>query len=917
MNSEVNAIAGRLSLRPPQRESLEKLASILEEIGFKAFVTKENGRVRYRDVAGALEKISARFSKVEDFERDFVSLCFALATGVGKTRLMGAFIAYLHSVYSVNNFFVLAPNLTIYNKLMSDFSPDKPKYVFKGLSDFSQNPPLLINGENYAQTNWTNAGLFGQVRINIFNISKINSEVRGGKEPKIKRFQEVLGEGYFQYLATLPDLVLLMDESHRYRASAGVRAINELSPALGLELTATPFVETTRGPVAFKNILVDYPLGKAMEDGFVKEPAVVTRRDFDGTMQDKDIERIKLEDGIFLHEQVKIELETFHRNTGEALVKPFVLVIARDTTHASALRELMTNEMFEGRYKDKIIQVDSSQSDDLIIEKLLRVERTDEPTEIVIHVNMLKEGWDVTNLYTIIPLRAASARILIEQSIGRGLRLPYGKRVGVTAVDRLNIVAHDKFQEILDEANRPNSIIRLQTVILDEDDLGRRLRPVVAEPTINALLGLTQTTGLTQQNTISTTEALGEVSLPIPELSPAPVFQTEYEQRIAKEAFREMNRIGRQSGSEAVITQNLLEPDVQRKLVESVQRRLAPVQSALEFNDAQGVASTANIAEVVSKTTQLLVARTISIPRILTVPKDDVKIGFKPFKLGLADLDYTPPAQELVIQHLRTNEQERIGFSPERAREKRLADYLVFALVDYPDVDYLTQADLLYDLAGQVEEHFKNALGKSDEDINNIFIYYQKDIASFIYKQMQAHRFEEATEYETRISHGFVELKPSAYTALDSDPILKVQEPPRSKSEIGRYVYGHFSRCLYPVTKFQSDQERILAGILERESEKWFRPARGQFQLHYRFQHDPKEYQPDFVAELPDRLVMLEVKDATEVADAEVQEKKKAAEQWCEHASRHALAHGGKPWAYFVIPHDRIGSNMSLTNLLR
>ena len=54
---------------------------------------------------------------------------------------------------------------------------------------------------------------------------------------------------------------------------------------------------------------------------------------------------------------------------------------------------------------------------------------------------MLKEGWDVTNLYTIVPLRAANARTLVEQSIGRGLRLPYGKRTGVDAVDQLNIVA--------------------------------------------------------------------------------------------------------------------------------------------------------------------------------------------------------------------------------------------------------------------------------------------------------------------------------------------------------------------------------------------------------------------------------------------------------------------------------------------
>src|SRR5208282_663263 len=122
--------------------------------------------------------------------------------------------------------------------------------------------------------------LFGGIKINIFNISKITSEVRGGKAPRIKRLSEYIGESYFDYLAGLPDLVLLMDESHRYRASAGIKAINELKPILGLELTATPFVESTKGAVPFKNVIFDYPLGKAMADGFVKEPAAVTRKNF-------------------------------------------------------------------------------------------------------------------------------------------------------------------------------------------------------------------------------------------------------------------------------------------------------------------------------------------------------------------------------------------------------------------------------------------------------------------------------------------------------------------------------------------------------------------------------------------------------------------------------------------------------------
>ncbi len=232
-----------------------------------------------------------------------------------------------------------------------------------------------------------------------------------------------------------------MDESHRYRASAGVRAINELKPILGLELTATPFVETNKGPAPFKNVIYDYPLGKAMADGFVKEPAVVTRKNFNPAgMSHEEIERLKLEDGIRLHESVKVELETYARETSNAIVKPFLLVIARDTTHAGQLMQMIQSEkFFAGGYKEKVIQVDSSRTgkeEEEMIERLLQVEATTEPTEIVIHVNMLKEGWDVTNLYTIVPLRAANARILIEQSIGRGCAWPYGRRTNVTAVDR-------------------------------------------------------------------------------------------------------------------------------------------------------------------------------------------------------------------------------------------------------------------------------------------------------------------------------------------------------------------------------------------------------------------------------------------------------------------------------------------------
>lgn len=139
-----NHVTGRLSLRPPQAESLTRLKRTLDTA--PELLTHE------RDVAAVLATLKAQFPALDDFEREFPSLCFALATGVGKTRLMGAFIAYLHLAHGINNFFVLAPNLTIYNKLITDFTRNTPKYVFKGIAEFAQQPPLIITGDNYDQT---------------------------------------------------------------------------------------------------------------------------------------------------------------------------------------------------------------------------------------------------------------------------------------------------------------------------------------------------------------------------------------------------------------------------------------------------------------------------------------------------------------------------------------------------------------------------------------------------------------------------------------------------------------------------------------------------------------------------------------------------------------------------------------------
>lgn len=100
--------------------------------------------------------------------------------------------------------------------------------------------------------------------------------------------------------------------------------------------------------------------------------------------------------------------------------------------------------------------------------------------------------------------------------------------------------------------------------------------------------------------------------------------------------------------------------------------------------------------------------------------------------------------------------------------------------------------------------------------------------------------------------------------------------------------------------------------ILERDAEKWFPPAKVQFQIYYKYGTEQPEYVPDFVAESASAIYMVETKARSEVKDDEVQAKADAATQWSEHASNYASENGGKAWKYLLIPHDEINESRKL-----
>lgn len=876
-----NAVANRLSLRPPQRESLRILDRLCAIVDFQ----------KSTDRAAALQVIQSEFPSVQDFEREFPSLCFALATGVGKTRLMGAFIAYLFRAEGIRHFFVLAPNLTIYNKLIADFTPNTPKYVFPGIGEFALDPPEIITGDNYESGRGVRGGRFFDecVHINIFNISKINSEVRGGAAPRIKRLSEYVGESYFDYLSKLDDLVLLMDESHRYRASAGVKAINELKPILGLELTATPQVMQGQKPIPFKNIIYSYPLSKALDDGFVKAPCVATRENFNASNYDHDgLERLKLEDGIHIHEETKVQLEVFAREHDLKRVKPFLLVVAEDTAHASRLRAIVEgDDFFAGQYKDKVAEVHSNQRGeerDENVQKLLSVENPDDATEIVIHVDQLKEGWDVTNLYTIVPLRAFNSRTLIEQAIGRGLRLPYGKRVSVPAVDRLTIVAHDKFQAIIDEANRGDSILKMGLVVIGKDIPDQHSKPIEIRTSL-------------EQRLIGAEPAAGQ-----PKSTQPALFITEPERNAAKAALDAIRTFERLRSS-----RDLASPEVQEQLAAKVAEAIKPLQPALPTMEEP-----IDVEQVVAEVTKRFIEMSIDIPKIVVVPSDDATYGFKDFDLDCANIRLQPVSKDILIQNLQNNERYKLQNSATVAAEQRPEDYLVRGLIDFDDISYDEHSVLLYKLAGQMVAHLRSYLA-DEEQVFNVLVSHNRQLVDAIYAQMQQHYFETATSYDVKITKGFRTLRTTNVLAAADEEVRPFRQPVDDRKYIRGMVFGGFTKCLYPSQKFDSDSERRFAVILENDKEalKWFKPGRGVFGIHYRAGIDEGDYEPDFVVETKTGKYLCEPKQKDMLADPVVIAKAEAASEWCRNASQVT----GTPWTYLLIPHDAIDESKTLAGL--
>lgn len=875
----VNYISGCMSLRPPQKRSLKILEDILDELDLE----------KNQDLERALEIVHDLFPTCINFERDFMSLTFALATGVGKTRLMGAFITYLYTQKGVKNFFIVAPNLTIYNKLMKDLGdPSSEKYVFRGIGCFSQNIPNLITGDNYKEKGLMQG--FSDVTINVFNISKFNREIGN-----IHHLSEYLGQSYFDFLAAQKDLVVIMDESHHYRADKGMTAINELKPVLGLELTATPQVESGTKTIKFKNVVYEYPLSSAIRDGYAKIPYALTRRDIsDYNLSSDDMDKMMLEDGISNHERVKERLKDYAINNGVKPVKPFVLVVCQNTQHAEKVLSYITSDdFFDGKYKNKTIIIHSNQKGserEENVQKLLEVEKFDNPVEIVVHVNILKEGWDVNNLYTIIPLRTAASQTLREQTIGRGLRLPYGKRTGNKDVDSLIITAHDKFEEIIREASDPNSLLKAGNIIYAED------------------IEKAESVAVTPNYKTSVQASIFDLGVNLEQTGEHLTVEerqiiTETVKKASDELINTYRLTGRDNMS-SVSTEQIVNNAVNNvDLAEIVKNRTDFEDIIRRFTGKE-----------IEKQRDIIERETMAIPQIKIMRDMKSDYHFEPFELDFSNMNYYPIDNQILIQSL-------VDAKDNTVINGKYLDFdavnpmktLVDIIAMKPEIDYDSCSDLLFDLLDSFLTHLNEKF--SDEEVKNIVMFNKKDIANKIYEQMKRHFKCSTPDIIERISGvSYDIIEPSYMRKIGEEPVSVYDSIEDGK--VPKVLFTGFKKALHPIYKFDSAPERRFSIVCETDPEvqKWLRPAPKQFNLFY---DGNRRYEPDFVVETSDTMYLVEIKGEDRLNDEDNLQKKQRAVRYCQVANVYCEGNGLKTWKYLYIPSQQVQTISSFNMLVQ
>lgn len=420
------------------------------------------------------------------FAEDWTRYVMKLATGAGKTKIMSLLMAwsYFHKLYEPDsdlstNFLLIAPNIIVLDRLRIDFD---------GARIFYEDPLLPDNG--YEGQNWQDdfqitvhiqdeIGLV-EPQGNLF-LTNIHRVYETGSEPA---FEDENATDYFLgkrpvgkttdsqvdlgvIVREVPDLVVLNDEAHHLHdaQSAWFKSIEDIALRLrqkGAELSAQFDLSATpkhNNGAIFVQTVADYPLVEAIRQGVVKTP-VLPDSPSRAKLQEKKSAKFTEQYEDYLHlgylEWKKVYDELLP--TGK---KSVLFVMTDDTRNCDEVAEYLESrypELKEGvlvihtKRNGEISEASSGKSKEEL-DKLREASRTiDDPAspyKAIVSVMVLREGWDVQNVVSIVGLRpyTSAARILPEQTLGRGLRRMFR---GQDVLEKVSVIGTDAFMDFVE-----------------------------------------------------------------------------------------------------------------------------------------------------------------------------------------------------------------------------------------------------------------------------------------------------------------------------------------------------------------------------------------------------------------------------------------------------------------------------------
>jgi type III restriction enzyme len=427
-----------MALRKPQEDSLEKVHVLLLAL------RKDLAELSHAELDGRLQDLRPAW----DLGGGVPYLTFALATGVGKTRLMAALVAYLYLGGQSRCFVLLAPRRAILRKIVAQAEHNDRQYLF---ADPSLLPSVKV---------WHAGNVGGFVPPDTATERELSLFVFSpqsfvGSDRAVARTSEFGGVSVLDYLRSRDDLVALIDESHHLGGLANedtrawTQAVRDIRPRLAFAMTATPRGE--RGT----NIVHEYGLRDALSDKlYTKDVRLIVRERTEADrMSDDDWDHLVLD---FALDRLAKKEDAIRRYTGPdpfPTITPVVLVAAESTAHADTVAAWLKQQRGMTDAEVLVTHSRKAKTEDEL-ERLVSIELPESRVRVVVNVFELSEGWDVTNVYVIAPLRAMGTFQGAVQMMGRGLRLPAGHRVEDRELDSLDVLCFGRqsFEDVLNRA---------------------------------------------------------------------------------------------------------------------------------------------------------------------------------------------------------------------------------------------------------------------------------------------------------------------------------------------------------------------------------------------------------------------------------------------------------------------------------